>query len=55
MTENFVDEVNVLFVFFPIEIRNEKDLLGQLVHSLLLILLYLLISSKGHFTVTNLY
>lgn len=49
MTENFVDEVNVLFVFFLIEIRDEKDLLGQPVHSLLVILLCLFVSSKGHF------
>lgn len=41
--------------FFPIEIRDEKDLLGQLVHSLLEILFCLFISSKGHITVANLY
>lgn len=43
------------FLYFPIEIREEKYLLGQLVHSLLVILLCLFISSKGCFTVANLY
>jgi len=40
--------------FFPVEIRDEKDLLGQLVHSLLVILLCPFISLKGHITVANL-